>query len=181
MSVRALRARLETLAVAKVDAPKEERWREALHAVAAHAARTFQVTEREVAILLETDDGMHLKFVYPPPLGEGPNLFPLASASVAGEVVKAARGVVENAFAQTQHLGFYERVRLEGPKAGPIQKMVAAPIREAGPAFGVIEVSRKGADPAAAGPDFTAQDLVALEEIAATAGPYLLPLRPRLL
>jgi len=46
--------------------------------------------------------------------------------------------------------------------------------------FGVIEVSRKGADPAAAGPDFTVQDLLVLTEIGSAAGPYLLQLRPKL-
>lgn len=180
MSVKELQAKLEILTKLKADLPKEERWREALGVVASYAAQAFKVTEREVAVLLKTDDGTNLKFVFPLALGEGPNVFPLASPSVAGEVVKSSRGVVDNAFTQTKHLSFYERVRLEGPKTGPIQKMAAAPIREAGPAFGVIEVSRKGADPAAAGPDFTAQDLAALTEIGAVVGLYLLQLRPKL-
>ncbi len=181
MSVRELQAGLEILTKVKADAPRDERWREALSLVAAHVARTHKVTEREVAILLKTDDEMNLKFVYPLALGEGPNNFPLTSPSVAGEVVKSSRGVVDNAFVQTKHLSFYEHMRLEGPKAGPIQKLVAAPIRGAGPAIGVIEVSRKGPDLAAAGPDFTRQDLAALTEMGAIVGPYLLQLRPRLL
>jgi hypothetical protein len=180
MPVKELQARLEILTRVKADVPKEDRWRAALNVVAAHTVRTFGVTEGEVAILLKTDDGIHLKFVYPPALGAGANVFPIASASVAGAVVKASRGVVDNAFAQTKHLGFYELARLEVPKVGPIQKMVAAPVLGAGPVFGVIEVSRKGADPAAAGPDFTAQDLLVLTEIGAAVGPYLLQLRPTL-
>ncbi len=180
MSVKELQAALEILTKVKASAPQDERWREALTIVANHTAQSFKVTEREVAILLKTDDGMNLKFVYPLALAQGPNNFPIASPSVASDVVKSSKGVVDNAFIQTKHLSFYERMRLEGPKAGPIQKMVAAPIRAAAPAMGVIEVSRKAADAAAAGPDFTAQDLAALTEIGAAAAPYLLQLRPKL-
>ena len=180
MSVKELQAALEILTKVKASAPQDERWRESLTIVATHAAQAFKVTEREVAILLKTDDGMNLKFVYPLGLAQGPNNFPIASPSVASEVVKSSKGVVDIAFAQTKHLGFYERIRLEGPKVGPIQKMVAAPIRGAGPAFGVVEVSRKGEDAAAAGPDFTAQDLAALTEMGTAAAPYLLELRPKL-
>ena len=180
MSVKELEARLEILINVKAGASREERWHQALTAVAAHTAQTFQVAEGEVAILLKTDDGTALKFVYPLAMGEGLNIFPLASASVAGEVVKSSRGQVDNAFARTKHLSFYERVRLEGSKAGPIQKLVAAPIAGARSPIGVIEVSRKGEDAAAAGADFTPHDLAALMEIGAAVGPYLLQLRPPL-
>jgi len=87
---------------------------------------------------------------------------------------------VDNAFVQTKHLSFYEHMRLAGAKSGAIQKMVAAPIRQAGPAFGVIEVSRKGEDAAAAGPIFTAQDLAALTEIGAAVAPSLRQLKVKL-
>ncbi len=112
MSVRELQAALEIVAKVKASAPQDERWREALTIVATHAAQAFKVTEREVAILLKTDDGMNLKFVYPLALAQGPNNFPIASPSVASEVVKSSKGVVDNTFAQTKHLGFYERIRL---------------------------------------------------------------------
>ncbi len=181
MSVKELQAGLEILIRVKADVPKAGRWREALALVAAQVARAYEVTEREVAILLRTDDGMNLKFVYPLEMAEGPNNFPLASPSVAGKVVKSSRGVVDNAFPQTKHLGFYERLRLEGPKAGPIQKLVAAPIGGSGSTVGVIEVSRKGDDAAAAGADFTAQDLATLTEVGAVIAPYLQQLRPNLL
>ncbi len=180
MSVKELQAALEILTKVKASAPQDERWREALATVAHHIAQSFKVSERELAMLLRRDDGMNLKFVYPLALAQGPNNFPIASPSVASEVVKSSKGVVDNAFTQTKPLGFYERMRLEGPKGGPIQKMVAAPIRATGPAMGVIERSRKGAEAASAGPDFTAQDLVALTEIGAAAAPYLLQLRPKL-
>jgi hypothetical protein len=72
-------------------------------------------------------------------------------------------------------------MKLEGPKAGPIQKMLVAPVRGTGLPMGVIEVSRKGPDAAAAGPDFTAQDLAALTEIGAAVAPHLQHLKPKLL
>ena len=181
MSVKELQATLEILAKVKSDAAPGDRWKEALNKIAAHISQLFKVTEREVAILLRTDDGNHLKFVFPLALSEGPNSFPLASPSVAGEVTKAGRGVVDNVFAQTKHLSFYERMKLEGPKAGPIQKMLVAPLRGTGLPLGVIEVSRKGADAAAAGPDFTQQDLAVLTEIGAAVIPYLQQLKPKIL
>jgi hypothetical protein len=181
MPVKELQAALEILVSVKQEVPLQARWQEAVATVAGYAARQFKVTEREVGLLLRTDDGRMLKFVYPLALAEGSNTFPLNAPSVAGEVVKTGQGMVNNALTQTKHMAFYEKVRLEGPKTGPIQKMIAAPIRTGtGPAMGAIEVSRKGADLASAGPDFTQQDLVALTEIGATAAPYLQRLRPKL-
>jgi len=180
MPVKELQAALEILVKVKADAPLEARWLEAVAAVAGYAAQQFKVTEREVAILLRTDDGRMLKFVYPLALAGGPNTFPIGAPSVAGEVVKSGRGMVNNALPQTKHMAFYEKVRLEGPKTGPIQKMIAAPIRGTGLALGAIEVSRKGEDLASAGPDFTQQDLATLTEIATAVAPYLQTLRPKL-
>lgn len=181
MSVKELQASLEILAKVKSDTPPAERWKEALTKIAAHIAQMFKVSEREVAIILRTEDGINLKFVFPLALAEGPNLFPLASPSVAGEVTKAGRGVVDNGFAQTKHLGFYERMRLEGPKVGAIQKILVAPLRGTGLPMGVIEVGRKGVDSASAGPDFTAQDLTSLTELGAIVAPFLQQLRPKII
>ncbi len=179
MPVKELQAALEILANPKADMPLETRWREAMAAVAGYAARQFKVSEREVAILLRTDDGRMLKFAYPLALAEGPNTFPLGAQSVAGEVVKSGRGLVNNTLPQSKHMAFYEKIRLEGPKGGPIQKMIAAPLRGTGMPMGAVEVSRKGEDGASAGPDFTQQDLAALLEIATAAAPYLQQLRPK--
>jgi GAF domain-containing protein len=178
MPVKELQEALEILVTVKGEAPPGARWREAIAAVAGYAARQFKVSEREVALLLRTDDGRMLKFMYPVALAEGPNTFPLSAHSVAGDVVKSGRGIVNNALPQSKHMAFYEKIRLEGPKGGPIQKLIVAPIRTGGLPLGVIEVSRKGEDGASAGPDFTQQDLAALIEIAAAAAPFLRRLRP---
>ena len=180
MSVKELQAGLEILVMVKAEAPPEERWSEALSMLAQHTAQALKVQPSEVAILLRTDDGTNIKFVYPPALSSGPNNFPLSAPSLAGDVVKSAKGVLDNAFAQTKHLSFYERMKVDPQKSGAIQKMVAAPIRGAGVPIGLIEVGRKGMDAAAAGPDFTAQDLAMLTEIGSAAAPFLLKLKPPL-
>ena len=180
MSVKELQAGLEILIKVKADASPEEKWAEALSMVAQHTAQIFKVAPSEVAVLMRTDDGTNLKFVYPRALSSGPNNFPLASPSLAGEVVKSAKGAVDNAFAQTKHLSIYERMKVDPQKGGAIQKMLAAPIRSTGIPLGLIEVGRKGADPASAGPDFTAQDLAALTEIGTAVAPFIQKLKPPL-
>jgi len=48
-----------------------------------------------------------------------------------------------------------------------IQKLMSAPVSgQNGEVMGVIQVSRKAPRPAAAGPDFTAEDLRKLESVA---------------
>src|SRR6266436_2728384 len=49
--------------------------------------------------------------------------------------------------------------KIAADAAGTIQKMISAPILMDGKVIGVIQVSRKGANPHSAGPDFTAADL----------------------
>lgn len=181
MNVKELQAALEILSKADAPGTPEERWREAVSKVADHTAQRFKVSVNEVAMLVKTNDGMGLRFIFPQQLAMGANTFPLKIWSVAGEVVKNANGMVENQFAMTRHLSFYENVKLDAPKSGAIQKMVAAPLRVAGKAYGVIEVSRKGESVANSGPDFTKQDLTMLTEIADSISTQLQTLRPKVL
>jgi hypothetical protein len=49
----------------------------------------------------------------------------------------------------------------------PIQKIMSAPVAVSdGNVMGVVQVSRKGLDPAVAGVDFTNEDLKQLEQMA---------------
>ena len=141
--------------------------------VAAHISSAFKVTESEVAVLLKTRDGQELKFAYPPGLAAGANIFPLKVWSFAGNVAKTATGALDNAFTEKRHLHFYEHIKVDGPKSGPIHKIMAAPFKFEGEVFGVVEVSRKGPSAAEAGPDFKSSDLALLYDIVDRVAPYL--------
>ena len=85
---------------------------------------------------------------------------PLSSNSaLAARTARESRPEIENNFAATRHATVFESVKFASDASGAIQKMVSAPILLDGKVIGVIQVSRKGANPHSAGPDFTAQDL----------------------
>ena len=175
-----LQEHLEALLTADTVKPSEARWREALSIVGTHIATAFDITDSEVAILIKTRDGQGLKFAYPPALGAGANIFPLKVYSFAGNVVRTAMGAFDNAFTEKRHLSFYEQVKVEGPKTGPIHKIMAAPLKTESNIFGVVEVSRKAATRAEAGPDFTTSDLALLYDILDRSSPYLESLQPKI-
>src|SRR6266403_188556 len=58
-----------------------------------------------------------------------------------------------------KNVGFIPLSSNSAHAAGTIQKMISAPILMDGKVIGVIQVSRKGANPHSAGPDFAAADL----------------------
>lgn len=174
-----LQERLKKLLVAVAEGSEESCWHEALAAVAACISSAFQVTVGEVAILLKTSDGQGLRFVHPPSLAKGANVFPLQVWSLAGQVAKTGVGSLNNAFTEMKHLSFYEYIKADGPKTGPIHKILAAPLKSEGGIFGVVEVSRKGSTQAEAGPNFTATDLTALVGILDRISPFLRRLRPK--
>lgn len=173
-----LQEHLESMLSAVPAKSVDTRWGEALNHVALHLAGALRITETEVAVLIKTKDGQGLKFAYPPPLATGANIFPLKVWSFAGNVIKSGVGAVDNAFTEKKHLGFYEQIRAEGSKRGPIQKIMAAPLTAEDEIFGVVEVSRKGASAGEAGPDFSSADLAALHDILDRVAPYLKILHP---
>jgi hypothetical protein len=133
--------------------------------VAAELAKTFAVHDDEVAIF-QLEKGQ-LKFVYPTRLSNV-GMIPLNhSSSVASRTANTKRPEIVNNFAQTRHASVFEAVPLESktrtqkpePGGSLIQKMMSVPVMTVAGVVGVIQVSRKGATPQAAGPDFQPADL----------------------
>ena len=174
MTLKELQSALQALAKSS----EGDAWPRAIALLAGHLAATFKVRESEIAILVRTGDGQRLKFEHPPVLAKGVNVFPVSTPSLAGEVVRGSRGMIDNAFSSTKHLAFYERIYDSKPTA--IQKMMAAPLRKDRASFGLVELSRKGETPAEAGPDFTGLELASLNEICDAAAPYLASMMPRI-
>jgi len=133
-------------------------------------AQIFQVSETEVA-LLELG-GSLLNFLYPTEL-RTLGAIPLSSSAIAARTARTKQAELFNTFTQVKHFSVFELVKLgdTGLDAQVIQKLMSAPIlASSGEVMGVIQISRKAPRPAAAGPDFTPDDLRKLESVARFVG-----------
>ena len=138
--------------------------------ICACVAKIFHVKETEVA-LLELR-GSLLSFLYPAELKTA-GAIPLSSSAVAARTARTKQSELFNSFTQVKHASIFELVRLgdTGLDAQVIQKLMSAPVlARSGEVIGVIQVSRKAPRPAAAGPDFSPDDLRQLESVALLVG-----------
>jgi signal transduction protein with GAF and PtsI domain len=130
-----------------------------LVSVAEKIAKNLGVRNDEVAILAVSTRWRHLHFLVPEALKKV-GFIPLSSNSaLAARTARDSRPEIENNFSNARHATIFESVKVTGEAAEAIQKMISAPILLDGKVIGVIQVSRKGANPASAGLDFTADDL----------------------
>jgi hypothetical protein len=133
-------------------------------------AKIFHVTRTEVALMELT--GSMLSFLYPEELKTA-GAIPLSSSAVAARTARTKQAEIFNGFAEVKHFSVFELVKLgdTGLDDQVIQKLMSAPVlARNGEVDGVIQVSRKAPRPAAAGPDFTPEDLRKLETVAAHVG-----------
>ncbi|HEU5401537.1 MAG TPA: GAF domain-containing protein [Terriglobales bacterium] len=131
-------------------------------------ASIFGVDITEVGLLRL--DGHELRFVFPAELQVAGSI-PLSSSAVASQTAAGKTPELFNQFAQVPHHNLFESVKLHASKEAapppPIQKLMSAPIlNELNETLGVVQISRKGATPQAAGPDFSTDDLETLERVA---------------
>jgi hypothetical protein len=140
-------------------------------------SQEFSCKQDEVAILLLSSDGKHLRFVAPRPFAELGSI-PLSKRdSIAVGVFARRAGEVTNNVPMVRHVSFFETIKLRD-KIVPIQKMVTTPIFFKGQPIGIVQVSRKGENSRDAGPDFTATDMKRVQEIFEDIAPYLQAARP---
>lgn len=138
--------------------------------ICACVANIFRVTETEVALLGLS--GSLLNFLYPCELRTA-GAIPLSSSAVAARTARTKQAELFNGFTQVKHFSVFELVKLgdTGLDDQVIQKLMSAPILADNAAvIGVIQVSRKAPRPAAAGPDFTPDDLQKLESVGRLVG-----------
>lgn len=139
-------------------------------------ATIFEVRPTEVGLLRVVDQT--LRFVHPPEL-QSAGFIPLSSSAIAARTAVGKIPELFNQFASVPHHTFFETVKLkrggDEPSHQVIQKLMSAPILdECNQTIGVVQVSRKGISPAAAGADFTRDDLDTLQRAARRVA-YLLP------
>jgi hypothetical protein len=137
-------------------------------------SRAFSVKPDEVALFLLDVDSESLVFIWPTHLKDAGTV-PLSAANpLVAQTAREKRGFLNNSFAVTPHASFFELFRGKGAVTLPIQKIMSAPLTCEGTVKGVIQVSRKAADAACAGADFSRNELLALERIASVVGETLL-------
>jgi hypothetical protein len=137
----------------------------------------FSCKADEVAILLLSSDGRHLRFVAPRRFADLGTIPVTKRDSIAVGVLSRKTGEVINNVPMVRHVSFFESIKLRD-KPAPIQKMVTAPLLVRGQAIGVAQISRKGDTPRDAGPDFTPADLRRAQEVLDSVAAYLAEARP---
>ena len=122
-------------------------------------SKMFSVDPDEVAILTVNTKLKNLKFIIPEKLSEVGTIPLTSSSALASRTARENRADLMNNFSSTRHATVFEGVPL-GRKPGElIQKIMSAPIMDGTQVEGVVQISRKGQTPTAAGPDFTQRDL----------------------
>jgi hypothetical protein len=138
----------------------------------------FSCKQDEVAILLLSLDGRHLRFVAPRRFADLGSIPVTKRDSIAVGVLSRKSGDVINNVPMVKHVSFFESIKLRD-KPSPIQKMVTTPLVVRGQPVGVAQVSRKGETAREAGPDFTPADLRRAQEIFDAVGSFLADARPQ--
>jgi hypothetical protein len=141
-------------------------------------SQQFGCKQDEVAILLLSVDGKHLRFIAPRKFAELGSIPTTKRDSIAVGVLSRRSGDVINNVPMVKHVSFFETIKLRD-KPVPIQKMVTTPLLVRGQPVGVAEISRKGESVRDAGPDFTPADLRKAQEVFDGIAPYLAEARPR--
>jgi len=150
-----------------------------LPAVAEKLAQAFGVEADEVAILAVVGKGKFLQFIIPEKL-RAVGTIPLNStAALAARTARGKRADLENAFAGARHATVFEGVRLGRGHNEMIQKIMSAPIVHEDKVAGVVQISRKGRNAQASGPDFNAEDLKKLKNLAPKLFPIVEPFQDR--
>jgi hypothetical protein len=137
----------------------------------------FSAKSDEVAILILTADGKHLRFAAPRKFATLGTIPVTKRDSIAVNVFQKQQGEVMNNVPMIRHVAFFESVKLRD-RVVPIQKMITVPILFAGQAVGVAQVSRKGDSPMEAGPDFNPSDVKKAQDMFEAVAPYFVDARP---
>ena len=130
-----------------------------LEMLATKIAKELHVKNDEVAILGVSNRWRHLHFLVPAAL-KNVGFIPLTSNSaLAAKTVRESRPEINNEFSKVRHATVFEGVKAATTTGESIQKIISAPILSEGKVVGVMQVSRKGENANAAGPDFSSDDL----------------------
>ena len=160
----------------EVDNPREL-YLDMAERIVKSASVAFGAKMDEVAILMVTTDGKHLRFLSPRKFSELGTIPVTKRDSIAVNILGRKAGEAINNVPMVKHVAFFESVKLRD-RPVPIQKMITVPILYDEKAIGVAQISRKGETPGAAGPDFTPAAVKKAEDFFRAVAPYLVETRP---
>lgn len=138
-----------------------------------HLAKGFNVKSDEIGVMLLSGNGKHLVFVIPEKFQKVGSIPMTSTTSLAVRTARDKRPELNNNFTTAKHPTVFEAIPLAQERGTPIQKIMSAPLIHEGKATGVIQISRKGKTPGAAGADFTPKDLQELVAVGAVLGKVL--------
>ncbi len=152
--------------IAEMVKGKEEMDQPLAKMVAGAIAKNFNVKPEDVSILRLKPNGKQLEFVVPEKLARIGTIPMTSTRALAVRTLRDRKPEFINNFQAAEHHTVFEAVKLTKEGAVPIQKIISIPILSGGKPAGVIQVTRKGKSPGAAGPDFGANDSDELTQIA---------------
>jgi hypothetical protein len=136
-------------------------------------AKSFEVQQDEVAILVLESGRKFLSFRFPEKLRTIGTIPLTSTSSLAARTAREKKPELVNNFASVPHATVFEGVPMGRDEGELIHKIMSAPLSATGKVVGVIQISRKGRTPTQAGPDFTPQDLRALVAVSGVLGEFL--------
>ncbi|WP_020674749.1 GAF domain-containing protein [Geopsychrobacter electrodiphilus] len=130
----------------------------------------LNVSTGEIALLLADEKAEALHFLWPRGLQNSGTIPFSSKESLAARTYRELEPVMNNNFSVTRHTSIFEVFPLKEQygQALPIQKILSVPIRNRERCLGVLQVCRKAASHAEAGPDFTREQLLGAGLIART-------------
>jgi transcriptional regulator with GAF, ATPase, and Fis domain len=142
--------------------------------------QAFKVRADEFAVLRLDATHQDLCFLWPKKLSKSGHVPLNARDSLVARTAREVKPHLDNQFTSTRHASIFERISLGDAKAKevkspalPIQKIMSVPVQQDGQLCGVMQLSRKGVDADAAGPDFTLAELDAFAAIANAVARYI--------
>jgi hypothetical protein len=169
---------LQAMAAKKAEVPDaKELFLDMAARVVKHVCGAFAAKNDEVAILVLTSDGRHLRFAAPRKFAELGTIPVTKRDSIAVTIFNRRVGEATNNVPMVRHVSFFESVKLRD-RAVPIQKMITVPILHGTEAVGVAQISRKGETPTEAGPDFTNADVRKAQDLFRSIATLLYEARP---
>jgi hypothetical protein len=127
--------------------------------------KAYKVTSSDVALFALDDQRQELRFRWPEKLTSSGTIPLNAKNSLVARTLREKKAYLDNRFAKSSHGVIFEAFSGDAP----IQKIISAPLADKG----VIQISRKGVDPKAAGADFSQSELTALEKMAEVIARHL--------
>ena len=131
--------------------------------------QVFKLRADEVAIFSVDKKLEMIGFLWPPKLKMTGNLPLSSNTALVARTIRDGKAFVNNSFGSLSHATIFEMVKIDKDQADApqrIQKIISIPMEFNGDTVGAIQLSRKGEDGPAAGPDFGKNELALLAELA---------------